>query len=120
MAGRSGNFRDSINGGALAGPQCATTTGRMINAQITQADAKPVDMHVHIVGNGLGGSGCWLRVEGWHKPMAAFMLKHIGLPVGALGKSNFDELYVENLLRLVRGSSLGGIVILAQDQVYQE
>ena len=83
-------------------------------------DTEAVDMHVHIVGNGLGGSGCWLRVKGWHKPMAAFMLKHIGLPLRALNRKDFDQLYIENLLRLVRESSLGSIVILAQDQVYHD
>jgi len=83
-------------------------------------ESKPVDMHVHIVGNGLSGSGCWLRVKGWHRPLAAFMLKHIGLPASALGRKDFDQLYVENLLKLVRGSSFGNIVLLAQDQVYHD
>src|SRR5438046_2376117 len=92
----------------------------MMNATSVEAGTQAIDMHVHIVGNGLGGSGCWLRVKGWHKPLAAFMLKHIGLSVGALTRSDFDQLYVENLLRLVRGSSLGRIVILAQDQVYHD
>jgi len=89
-----------------------------MNTTSRETDTKPIDMHVHIVGNGLGGSGCWLRVKGWHKPMAAFMLKHIGLPRGIIDEASFDQLYVENLLRLVRDSSLGSIVILAQDQVY--
>jgi predicted TIM-barrel fold metal-dependent hydrolase len=79
---------------------------------------KPVDMHVHLVGNGLTGSGCWLRVSGWHRPLAGYMLRHIGLRSVALGESGFDELYVANLVRLVRQSSLGQIVILAHDQVY--
>ena len=78
---------------------------------------KPVDAHVHIVGNGSGGTGCWLRVRGWHRPLAALMLRHIGLPSGAMS-GDVDRLYVERLLELVRGSSLGGIVILAQDLVY--
>src|ERR1051326_1517533 len=78
---------------------------------------KPIDMHVHVVGNGSGNSGCWLRVRGWHRPIAAMMLKHIGLPFGAL-KGDLESLYVQRLLELVRGSSLGGIVILAQDEVY--
>src|SRR5437762_13513230 len=77
---------------------------------------KPIDMHVHLVGNGRQGSGCWLRVKGWHRPLAAFMLRHIGLR-GSLSSAEFDPLYVENLLRLVQESSLGAIVILAQDQV---
>jgi uncharacterized protein len=80
---------------------------------------KPIDMHVHIVGNGLQGSGSWLRVKGWHRPLAGFMLKHIGLR-GGLGGEQFDQLYIENLSRLVRESSLGSVVILAQDQVYHE
>jgi len=84
------------------------------------AALSPVDMHVHIVGNGLGGSGCWLRIKGWHRPMAGFMVKHIGLPFTALSQGDFDDLYVERLLRSVRESSLGAIVILAQDQVYED
>lgn len=80
---------------------------------------KPVDMHVHIVGNGSGGTGCWLRVTGWHRPLAAFMLRHIGLPAGSL-KGDLDRLYVELLLEQVRASSLGAAVILAQDDVHDE
>jgi len=80
---------------------------------------KPVDMHVHLVGNGAGGTGCWLRVRGWHWPLAAFMVKHIGLPWNALS-GDFDRLYVERLLELVRKSSLGAVIILAHDQVYDE
>ena len=85
----------------------------------TQPTLKPVDMHVHIVGNGSGGTGCWLRVRGWHRPLAALMIRHIGLPSGAMN-GDLDRLYVERLLELVRGSSLGAVVILAQDQVYDE
>jgi hypothetical protein len=79
----------------------------------------PVDAHVHIVGNGSGGTGCWLRVRGWHRPLAAIMLRHIGLPPGAM-QGDLDRLYLERLLELVRGSSLGCIVILAQDLVHDE
>src|SRR5437879_4849729 len=77
----------------------------------------PIDMHVHLVGNGTGGTGCWLRVKGWHRPMASFMLRHIGLPWGAMS-GDFVRLYAQRLLELVRTSSLGSIVLLAHDQVY--
>src|SRR2546423_15160431 len=77
---------------------------------------KPVDMHVHVVGNGTGGTGCWLRVGRWHRPLAALMLRHIGLPRDAM-TGDLDRLYVERLLEHVRGSSLGAAVILAQDLV---
>jgi hypothetical protein len=80
---------------------------------------KPIDMHVHVVGNGSGNSGCWLHVRNWHRPMAAMMLKHIGLPSGAL-KGDLENLYTQRLLDQVRTSSLGAIVILAQDEVYDE
>jgi uncharacterized protein len=77
-----------------------------------------IDMHVHIVGNGTGGTGCRLRVRGWwHRPLAAYMLRHIGLPSDAM-QGDLDWLYVERLLELVRSSSLGAVVILAQDDVY--
>ena len=78
---------------------------------------KPIDLHVHIVGNGAGGTGCWLRVNGWRRPFAAFMLRHIGLPGSALS-GDLDRLYAERLLQLVRESSLAAAVILAHDQVY--
>ena len=67
---------------------------------------QPIDMHVHVVGNGAGGTGCWLHVSRWRRPMAALMLRHIGLPFGAL-KGDLETLYVQRLLELVRGSSLG-------------
>ncbi|MEO6182216.1 MAG: amidohydrolase family protein [Verrucomicrobiota bacterium] len=81
--------------------------------------AKPIDMHVHIVGNGAGGTGCRMRVTGWHRLLAYFMLRHIGLPASALS-GDLDSLYIKRLLDLVRSSSLEQIVILAHEQVYDE
>ena len=86
---------------------------------MTLPSEKPIDMHVHIVGNGSGGTGCWLRVTGWHRPLAALMLRQIGLP-GNVMTGDLDQLYVERLLEQVRGPSLGAVVILAQDDVYDE
>src|SRR5207247_5364813 len=92
----------------------------MISAINDQANAlKPIDIHVHVVGNGTGGTGCWLRVGRWHRPLAGLMLRHIGLPASAM-KGELDRLYAERLLQLVRESSLGAAVILAHDQVYHE
>ena len=76
-------------------------------------------MHVHIVGTGAGGTGCWLRVSCWHLPLAAFMTRHIGLSRKAFS-GDFDQLYIARLLELVRGSSLEAAVILAHDEVYDE
>jgi len=85
----------------------------------TRAPAGPIDMHVHVVGNGAGGTGCWLRVTGWHRPLAALMLRHIGLPANAMA-GDLDRLFVERLLEQVRASSLGAVVILAQDDVHDD
>lgn len=80
---------------------------------------KRIDMHVHIVGNGSSGSGCWLRTSPWRALISRFMARHIGLPVSAL-KGDLDRLYVEKLLHWIRTSSLDAAVILAQEQVYNE
>lgn len=80
---------------------------------------KPIDMHVHVVGNGTGGTGCWLRVTGWHRPLAALMLRHVGLPASAMA-GDLDRLFIERLLEQVRSSSLGAAVILAQDEVHDD
>ena len=93
-----------------------TTTFARRGEQIAR---KPVDGHVHVVGNGSGGTGCWLRVSSWRRPMAELMLRHFGLPRAALA-GDLDRLYVERLLEFVRGSSLGAVVILAQDLVYND
>src|SRR5437868_3422873 len=89
-------------------------------SQLNKGPVLPIDMHVHIVGNGLTGSGCWLRIKGFHRPMAAFMLKHIRLANCGLAHPDFDHRYVAHLAGLVRESSLGAIVVLAQDQVYDD
>jgi predicted TIM-barrel fold metal-dependent hydrolase len=47
------------------------------------------------------------------------MLRHVGLPSDAL-TGELDRLFVDRLLEQVRGSSLGGAVILAQDLVRDE
>ena len=78
-----------------------------------------IDCHVHIVGNGSSGSGCWIRSKAHQWPLQALMVRHIGLPVSAL-KGDLDRLYVEKLLQWVAESSLDAIVILAQEQVYRE
>jgi predicted TIM-barrel fold metal-dependent hydrolase len=80
----------------------------------------PIDAHVHLVGNGRRGSGCWLRLGAtwWQKPLAKMMLRHIGLRDLSLQADDFDERYATHLLAQVRASSLGAIVLLAQDEVY--
>lgn len=81
-------------------------------------DLKPVDGHVHIVGTGAGGTGCWLDSSSAFRRLQARML------LGAIGMDpesihgDFDRLYIEHLLAKLRESSLGSAVILGQEQVY--
>ena len=76
-----------------------------------------IDMHVHMVGNGGGGSRGWLRLRGWHRWLAGFMLRQLGVPASAL-EGNLEAIYAEHLLRLVRGSSMDAVVLLAHERVH--
>ena len=74
-------------------------------------------MHVHMVGNGVGGSGGWLRLKGWHRALASFMLRQLGMPPSALA-GDLEKTYAEHLLELVRASSLDAVVLLAHERVH--
>ena len=76
-----------------------------------------IDGHVHLVGNGLSGSGCWMRMSGWHRMMGEMMRRSIGMPV-RVTDPEFDRIYVERLVQHVRESSLDHALLLAQDEVY--
>jgi predicted TIM-barrel fold metal-dependent hydrolase len=76
-----------------------------------------IDMHVHMVGNGVSGSGGWLRLKGWHRALAGFMLRQLGMPATAL-EGDLETIYAEHLLRLVRESSLDAVVLLAHERVH--
>jgi len=75
-----------------------------------------IDMHVHMVGNGAAGSGGWLRLGRWHRWLAGFMLRQLGLPAALRG--DLESVYAENLLRLIRESSLDSVVLLAHERVH--
>lgn len=74
-----------------------------------------IDLHVHVVGNGASGSGCWYRPRGWTRVGEPLMLRSFGLPPCSL-REDLDTLYVERLLSFIRTSSLDAVVVLAQDE----
>lgn len=78
-----------------------------------------IDCHVHLVGNGKQGSGCWIRMSGWHRWLGGFMARMIGMPVG-FEHEDFDTAYVARLSTFVRESSVDQILLLAQEEVYRE
>jgi uncharacterized protein len=79
----------------------------------------PVDMHVHVLGNGKSGSGCRVTSRWWQRPFIDLMVANMGLQTSP-GDPALDQLYVERLLHWVRESTLGRVVILACDDLYDE
>jgi uncharacterized protein len=78
-----------------------------------------IDCHVHVVGNGTGGTGCWYRPRGFTRFGEPLLARSVGLPWSAV-RGDLDRLYAQQILRFVRESSLDAAVILAQDEAYQE
>lgn len=76
---------------------------------------KRIDCHVHLVGDGSSGSGCWLQMRTpLHQLMARIIVKSAGLPSGSL-QTGLDEALLDRLVHMVRTSSLDSVVLLAQD-----
>ena len=74
-------------------------------------------MHVHMVTNGSSGTGGWIRLGGWHRVLAGFMVRQLGLHPRIL-EGDLDTLYAEKLRSLVQSSSLDAVVLLAHERVY--
>jgi hypothetical protein len=89
----------------------------MNEAPPDQRSAPRIDMHVHMVGNGVAGSGGWLRLKGWHRWLAGFMLRQLGVPATAL-EGDLETIYAEHLGKLVRESSMDAVVLLAHERVH--
>lgn len=79
----------------------------------------PLDMHVHLVGNGRAGSGNWMKLNLVRRLMGEFMLRGIRLRAD-LTDENFDERYAMYVSALVEASALSHAVILAHEEVYAE
>lgn len=76
-----------------------------------------IDLHVHMVGNGVAGSGGWLRLRGWHRLLAKFMVRQLGFP-GRVIDEDLEGFYSRHLLQLIRDSSLDAVVLLAHERVH--
>lgn len=74
-----------------------------------------IDLHVHVVGNGSGGTGCWYRPRGWTRLGEPLMLRSFGLSPAVL-REDLDVQYMARLRTFVATSSLDAAVILAQDE----
>lgn len=87
-----------------------------------QADAPSVriDAHVHIVGTGVGGTGCWYRPKGLTRLGAPFLVRSVGLTTRDLAGPSFDEQYVAQMLEFVRSSNVQRALILAHELPHRE
>lgn len=79
-----------------------------------------IDCHVHLVGDGSDGSGCFFTLPSPLKRfLAGCMLKEVGLPRAAL-RGGLDRAFREALLRHTGESGLDAALVLAQDVPYDE
>ena len=65
-----------------------------------------IDCHVHIVGTGTGGSGCWYRPKGLTRYGEPLLTRAVGLVARDIRGPDFDQLYVSQILKHVRESRL--------------
>jgi predicted TIM-barrel fold metal-dependent hydrolase len=79
-----------------------------------------IDGHVHFVGDGSNGSGCWLRS---HTLLDRIMEPVVKAQAGIFQSSQklgVDQAYEEKLIELINESSLDAILLLAMDYPYSE
>lgn len=78
-----------------------------------------IDCHVHVVGTGAGGTGCWYRPRGLTRIGAPFLVRAVGLTMQDLHGPDFDRVYAERLLKNVReSSSVDRALLLAHELPY--
>jgi uncharacterized protein len=80
---------------------------------------RPIDLHVHVLGNGLAGSGCRVQRVWWQEPFVRMMARSIGVNVSP-DDVDLDEAYVRKLSSWLEESSLAAVVLLACDDVHQD
>ncbi|MDP3851636.1 MAG: amidohydrolase family protein [Luteolibacter sp.] len=78
-----------------------------------------IDGHVHVIGTGSGGSGCWYRPRGLTRIGEPVLLRAMGLRAADL-RGNFEEIYVEALRRQIAAAGLDAVVILAHEEPYRD
>ena len=79
-----------------------------------------IDAHVHLIGKGTGGSGCWIRLRGTQKALAPVLLASFGLGLADLARDDFDDLLVERLRAMISEAGLTRVLLVAKDDVYTE
>ena len=78
-----------------------------------------IDGHVHFVGDGSKGSGCWLRRNFADRLFEPIVKSQAGI-LKSSQKSGVDLAYEEKLIQLIDESSLDAVLLLAMDYPYDE
>ncbi len=78
-----------------------------------------IDGHVHAVGVGRGGSGCWYRPRGLTRLGEPVLLRGAGLSRDALS-GEFESLYTAALLAQIEEAGLDAVVLLAHEEAYRD
>lgn len=78
-----------------------------------------IDCHLHMVGNGSGGSGCTLKLHGHHRVLAWIMLRSLGLPLSLID-GPLEERYIARVLEMIDGSAVDAAVLLAHERTRDE
>jgi uncharacterized protein len=79
----------------------------------------PIDVHVHLFGNGKGTSDFWRRTRWIMRPFLEYGNRDIGLNCSS-EDPNFDRLYLKQLLHWLSESSLEAAVLLPQEWAYDD
>lgn len=80
-----------------------------------------IDCHIHAVGTGTSGTGCWYRPRGLTRIGAPFLVRAVGLSMRDLSGPDFDRLYAERLRDFVRDApSVDRALLLAHELPHRE
>jgi predicted TIM-barrel fold metal-dependent hydrolase len=79
-----------------------------------------IDGHVHFVGDGSNGSGCWLKSNTLLDRIVEPIVKAQAGILQSSKKLGVDQAYEEKLIQLIDQSILDAVVLLAMDYPYDE
>ena len=79
-----------------------------------------IDGHVHFVGDGSNGSGCWLRSNTLLDRIVEPIVKAQAGILRSSKELGVDQAYEEKLIQLIDQSTLDAVLLLAMDYPYDE
>jgi mannonate dehydratase len=104
------------------GPLSAAAAAAIADSWTGLDPARVIDCHVHVVGIGASGSGCWVnpRMMSWLHPLQRARFDIYRRAAGIDDLDDADRRYAEGLYRLASAVPHGKYHLLAFDRVYRE